>query len=198
MAELAAEVRRLSDRAALADLADQYLRSLDEGTFDEARARSIFADDVTLSFPPGDHDGHVGVAEFTHGFMHHWDRTQHNVSHYLIELDGDRAAIGWNVFAVHIHHGSPPPPAHSENFYLGGRFDGTAVRTYLGWRLQRLVLRIVWSAGQGVPSIVAVMGERETSNQPATQIRLARKARSTKRQKIGSTWRFPPLNGNGR
>jgi hypothetical protein len=157
VAGLAAEVRRLSDRAALADVADRYLRALDEGVFDEERAHSVFTDDVTLNFPPGDHRGIVGVAEFTQGFMRHWDRTHHNTSHYRIDIDGDHANIAWNIIAVHVHHGSPPPPASAEHFYLGGRFDGSAVRTHRGWRLRCLALRVVWTAGPGIPSIAAVM-----------------------------------------
>jgi hypothetical protein len=157
MAELATEVRRLSDRVALADLADRYLRSLDENSFDQARARLVFTEDVALSFPPGDHHGLAGVAEFTRGFMSHWARTHHNASNYHVELDGDRATIAWNVVAVHVHHGSPPPPASAAHFYLGGRFDGAAVRTQHGWRLRRLALRVVWTAGPGIGSIAATM-----------------------------------------
>ena len=157
VAEMAEEVRRLSDRADLTDLADRYLRALDERAFDEVQAYSVFTDDVELNFPPGDHSGIVGVAEFNRGFMGHWDRTHHNVSSYFIELDGDRATIAWNIIAVHVHPGSPPPPTHAEHFYLGGRFEGAARRTKRGWRLRRLALRVTWTAGPGIPSIAATM-----------------------------------------
>ncbi|HEY0803498.1 MAG TPA: nuclear transport factor 2 family protein [Pseudonocardiaceae bacterium] len=150
-------VRRLTDRADLADLADRYLRALDDGVFDQARAGSVFTDDVELHFPPGDHSGIAGVVEFTRGFMRHWARTHHTVSNYVVELDGDRATIAWNVIAVHVHHGAPPPPASAAHFHLGGRFDGAAVRTRHGWRLRRLALRVVWTAGPGIPSIAATM-----------------------------------------
>jgi hypothetical protein len=157
VAELADEVRRLSDRAALAELADSYLLALDEGAFDDARACSIFADDVTVSFPPGDHHGIVGMAEFTRGFMGQWARTHHNAAHYHIEIDGDRATIAWHVVAVHVHRGAPPPPASAAHFFLGGRFDGTAVRTEHGWRLWRLTLRLTWTSGPGIQSVAATM-----------------------------------------
>ena len=164
VAGLVAEVRRLADRAAVANLADRYLRSLDEGDFNEAQAHSIFTPDVTLSFPPGDHDGIAGVTEFTRGFMRHWAQTHHNVSHYLIDLEGDQATVAWNVIAVHVHLGSPPPPVHSDHFYLGGRFDGMAVRTDCGWRLQHLALQVVWTAGPGIPSIAAVMADADKAD----------------------------------
>lgn len=157
VAELALEIRRLSDRAALTELADRYLRALDEGNFDQQRARLVFSEDVTLDFPPGDHHGLAGVADFTSSFMGHWARTHHNVSHYHIELDDDQATIAWNIVAVHVHRGSPPPPASAAHFYLGGRFEGAAVRTEHGWRLRRLALRVVWTAGPGIHSIAATM-----------------------------------------
>jgi len=150
-------LRRLSDRADLADLADRYLRALDERSFDQAWARSVFTSDIELDFPPGSHRGITDVDGFTRGFMEHWDHTHHNISHYAIELDGDRAAIAWNVVAIHVHRGSPPPPASAAHFYLGGRFEGVARRTGDGWRLSRLTLRVVWTTGPGIRSIAQVM-----------------------------------------
>ena len=164
VAELAAQVRQLADRAALTDLADRYLLALDEGTFDQARAASVFTEDVLLEFPPGTHRGLAGAAGFTSGFMAHWDRTHHLASSHHIDLMGDRATVAWNVIAIHVHHGSPPPPAPSRHFYLGGRFAGTAVRTRLGWRLHQLALRVVWTAGPGIPSIAATMASARATN----------------------------------
>lgn len=158
LAALAAEVRKLSDRAALTDLADRYLRQLDVGVFDQEWARSVFTEDVELDFPPGSHRGVEGVDEFTRGFMRHWDRTHHNVSHHAVELDGgDEATVAWNVVAIHMHHGSPPPPASAAHFYLGGRFAAVARRTEAGWRLRRLTLEVVWTTGPGIRSIAQVM-----------------------------------------
>lgn len=157
MTELEHLIRGLADRADLADLADRYLKALDDGDFDQARAVEVFTSDVDLDFPPGSHHGITGVAEFTRSFMRHWARTHHNVSSYQVEVDGDQATIAWNLIAVHVHHGAPPPPASAEHFYLGGRFDGVATRTPQGWRLNRLALRVVWTAGPGIPSIAATM-----------------------------------------
>lgn len=187
------DLASLSDRVALTDLADRYLRALDEKSFDQARAHLVFTDDVSLSFPPGDHQGILGVAAFTSGFMGHWARTHHNVSHYQVELDGDKATIGWNVIAVHVHQGSPPPPASSAHFYLGGRFDGTAVRTSYGWRLDRLALRVVWTSGPGIQSIASTMtGMHETGTLVRRLIKTAALVR------LRWSWRMAGTNHNGK
>lgn len=161
------KIRELVDRADIAAVVDRYFLALDEGRFDDACARRTFSDDVSLSFPPGDHEGIDGLAAFTSGFMRHWTRTHHLNGNYLIDVNGDRASLGWNVFATHVHPDSPPPPASGHLFHLGGRFTGSARRTRAGWRIERLTLRISWALGTGVPSIVATMargrGEAETA-----------------------------------
>lgn len=51
--ELRRQVRALTDRAEITDLMDRYLRSLDEGAFDEEWARAFHTEDVTAEMPIG-------------------------------------------------------------------------------------------------------------------------------------------------
>ncbi|WP_432065863.1 nuclear transport factor 2 family protein [Streptomyces sp. C10-9-1] len=165
--DLAAEVARLADIAALNNLIDRYLTSLDEGLappgtdprpgsgeggpvrsgFDEEWAASLFTEDVELLFPVGSHRGLAGADRFLREIMERWSRTHHHGSLAFVEPDGDRAEIGWSLLASHVHFGSPLPPQPSAYFQIGGRFTGTARRTAAGWRFARLRLRIVWSTG---------------------------------------------------
>ncbi|MET9052329.1 nuclear transport factor 2 family protein [Streptomyces bacillaris] len=159
--ELAAEVARLSDIAALNRLIDGYLAGLDErlarsfpedgrpaaSGFDAEWAASLFTEDVELVFPVGSHRGLAGADAFLGEIMERWSRTHHHGSLATVEPEGDRAAVGWSLIASHVHFGSPVPPRPSEYFQIGGRFTGTARRTADGWRFARLRLRIAWSAG---------------------------------------------------
>ncbi len=153
----AGQLRMLADRAVLSDLISRYFLALDEGTFDDTRARAVFTPDAALSFPPGDHRGLDGLVGFTADFMAHWVRTHHHCSNLAIDVNGGRAALRWDVIATHVHHGSPPPPAQGHHFQLGGRFDAAAVRTGSGWRIEKLALRVLWTTGTGIPSIAATM-----------------------------------------
>ncbi|MER7488622.1 nuclear transport factor 2 family protein [Streptomyces sp. NPDC126497] len=155
-AELDARIARLADRAALGDLAERYLASLDEGTFDDAWARSFFTEDVELTFPVGSHRGRAGVAAFTREIMERWDGTHHHGSPPLVELDGDRATVAWSLIASHLHFDSPRPPAASRYFQLGGRFDTSVRRTPAGWRFARMRLRITWSTGPASAAVTSV------------------------------------------
>ncbi|KAB1141363.1 nuclear transport factor 2 family protein [Streptomyces luteolifulvus] len=144
---LAAEIGRLSDLAALGKLVDRYLASLDEGAFHETWARSLFTEDIEMTFPVGSHRGIDGVDGFTGRIMARWGRTHHHGSDSSIDVDGDRADLSWSLIASHVHFASPLPPDPSEYFQLGGRFTGTARRTADGWRIDSLRLRIVWTTG---------------------------------------------------
>lgn len=173
-AALAAEVARLADLAELQRLAGRYLASLDEGDFGEAWAKSLFTEDIEMTFPVGSHRGITGVGAFTTEIMARWGRTHHHGSDSSVDLDDDRAGLSWSLIASHVHHGSPVPPDPSEYFQLGGRFTGTARRTPDGWRFDRLRLRIVWTTGavpRGVTQVDATTLDTRgntPANTPAT------------------------------
>lgn len=152
-----AAVTALADRVAVTELCDRYLLGLDDPAQAVAQASDLFTEDVVLDFPPGRHRGLGGLAEFTATFMSYWARTHHHSAGYVLVSDGDRMSVAWSVIATHVHPDAPPPPASSNHFHLGGRFTGSAVRTPLGWRIDLLTLRVLWTAGAGIPAIVASM-----------------------------------------
>jgi hypothetical protein len=45
--------------------------------------------------------------------------------------------------AIHVHPESTPP----EPYIIANVFEADALRTFEGWRLQRLNFRPVWSSG---------------------------------------------------
>ncbi|MFB4310299.1 nuclear transport factor 2 family protein [Actinomadura sp. GTD37] len=163
-------IARLTDRAEIIDLIAHYNRSLDERRFDDAWARSVFAEDAVVAFPVGGHAGLPGLADFTARFMGRWERTHHHATDHLVRLDGDRAAVGWNMLATHVH---PPRAARGEAgaagpdlFQLGAVLDGTAVRAPGGWRFERLALRVVWTSGRPAQGVPASPTDTTTDSQP--------------------------------
>ncbi|MEU3573668.1 nuclear transport factor 2 family protein [Kitasatospora sp. NPDC036755] len=157
LAALERRVRVLTDRADITGLIDGYLLSLDTaphagGRFDEAWARRYFTPDVRITSPVGEHEGIEGLAESEQATLGKFERTQHVGANYMIDLDGDRAAVRWNALMTHVHLPSTQqargerPGGH---FDVGGTFTGEAVRTRDGWRLRSLDIRAVWTTGQG-------------------------------------------------
>ncbi len=147
----------LLDRLEIADLFEKYLSMLDDGSFCESNAGDIFTPDAMFAFPSGTHQGLEGLDTFTDRFMGHWALTHHIVGHCRVDVGRDIATVTQSVLATHVHRDSPPPPKSGNHFQLGGRFDGTARRTAVGWRLCRLDFHVAWTVGVGVPTIAARM-----------------------------------------
>ena len=151
------DLQRLADRLEVGELLDRYAVTLDESQdparFDEAWARSVFTDDVRLSFPVGSREGIAGaVALHRHG-MGRFVRTQHVVSNLVLDFDadGDRAALRSNLLAAHVY-----VDGEGESlFVVGDWYEGEARRTDDGWRLGRLALHVVWNMGNPPRDLVS-------------------------------------------
>jgi hypothetical protein len=147
------QLRTLTDRAALTDLVDRYVITLDthdEKSHDDSWYGTIFTDDVRLRFPIGGYDGTAGLAQFETDAKARWDRTHHVSSNCVVEIHGDRAAVRAQMQATHVHLGEEPKRPH---FRIGGYYDADAVRTSAGWRFRRLALHVVWTSGEPLAGI---------------------------------------------
>ena len=144
------DLQRLADRLEIGELLDRYAATLDESQdparFDEEWARSVFTDDVRLSFPVGSREGIAGaVALHRHG-MGRFVRTQHVVSNLVLDFAGDgaRAGLRANLLAAHVYVNGEGESL----FVVGDWYEGGARRTGGGWRIDRLELHVVWNMGR--------------------------------------------------
>lgn len=141
------------DRVAIGDLISRYAAAVDAQRLREER--DLYVDGFLLEFPavsfaiaqgrrvpaPGDEANGPVQIKGNSGF----ERTQHLTTNVLVDVDGDRAAARADLFAVHVHDAQRP----ESHFDLGGVYEFEAVRTADGWRLSRLRLTPVWTAGDG-------------------------------------------------
>ncbi|ARF54365.1 nuclear transport factor 2 family protein [Streptomyces gilvosporeus] len=139
------QLQHLTDRAEIAALLDRYLRSLDEGTFDEEWARAFFTEDVTAEMPIGTVRGRDAVLARIRGGMALFDRTVHLGTNAVIEIDGDRATARGAQLSTHVP--ADGAPGAGELFVSAGHADTELVRTPDGWRIAATALRIVWTRG---------------------------------------------------
>lgn len=138
----------LTTRTEITELFDRYLRSLDDGVFDEAWAAAFFTEDATSATPAGELRGRASILEHIGGAMRLFDRTVHFGSNYLIDVDpaGDHATLLGNQLSTHVL-------ADGGGLFLsGGRTENELVRTPDGWRLSRADLHVVWT--QGTPPVL--------------------------------------------
>jgi hypothetical protein len=145
-----AEVRRLSDRAAVTELLDRYAKLFDDRNFDEGLSTLVTAD-AHIELPPGEHLGTEGMDVFHSETMSPFGPTQHIFASHLIDLDGDRAGFRANAHITHVL----PPAVSAESadklFVVGAVLTGEAVRTPDGWRIRKAVLEAIWRQGDFGP-----------------------------------------------
>jgi len=140
--EMQQQVQSLTDRAEITDLLDRYLRSLDEGVFDEEWARAFHTEDVTAEMPIGTVHGRDALLARVRQGMALFDRTVHLGTNAVIEIDGDRATTRGAQLSTHVL-----ADGTGSVFISAGHADAELVRTAEGWRISASSLRVVWTQG---------------------------------------------------
>ncbi|WP_302185962.1 nuclear transport factor 2 family protein [Streptomyces sp. AC550_RSS872] len=82
--------QHLTDRAEITDLLDRYLRSLDDGVFDQEWADAFHTEHVTAEMPIGTVHGRAALPAHVRQGMTLFDRTVHLGTNTVIEIDGPR------------------------------------------------------------------------------------------------------------
>ncbi|MER0446325.1 nuclear transport factor 2 family protein [Streptomyces sp. Edi4] len=138
--------RDAADRAELRELFDRYVVALDsvaERDLDDDWFRTVFTEDVELSFPIGSHHGVAGYAAFQRTARAWWRATHHISGPHAVDVDGDGARLRVHQLATHVHL-----DADAGLFEVGGHYEAHALRTADGWRLARIVFHVDWTRGR--------------------------------------------------
>ena len=140
------DVRRLLDRAEIADLLTRYTRAVDTGEVDGFD--QVFTDDATIDYTAS--GGASGPVAEVKAWMADeaiplFAQTQHLVGQVEIELGGDDpadtahvTAYFWNPIRIQL------PGAEPFDMEIGGLYEHDLVRTSEGWRSRRLVEHVLW------------------------------------------------------
>ncbi|MFE3022079.1 nuclear transport factor 2 family protein [Streptomyces sp. NPDC059256] len=136
------QLRDLIDRAAISDLMDRYLLSLDEGVFDEEWARAFHTENVTAAMPIGTVHGRDALLARVRRGMALFDRTLHLGSNAVIEINGDQATARGAQLSTHVL-----ADGSGSVFISAGQTDTELVRTADGWRVSSSSLRVTWTQG---------------------------------------------------
>ncbi|MEV0224221.1 nuclear transport factor 2 family protein [Streptomyces sp. NPDC050704] len=66
-------------------------------------------------------------------------------------IGSGRASATWNALMTHVHHESTLRAlgeGAAPLFTVGGRYEADLSRTADGWRISRVSVRVIWTAGQ--------------------------------------------------
>lgn len=143
MTDLTAQLRELTDRAAIIDLAVAYAAAVDNRDWD--RLATLFADDAHWEYPAGRqrHEGPAAIVAYIGSAIENLDATQHLNGNHVVTVRGDDAEHSCYYHAQHIRRGAEG----GDNFLAGGTYHDRLRRTPDGWRFVSRSIRGVWAEG---------------------------------------------------
>jgi hypothetical protein len=162
IAAIREQLQALADRAAVRDLFDHYIITIDTHDaeiHDDDYYRTIFTEDARLIFPVGSHSGAAGLSAFETAAKAKWRRTHHVTANCAVALNGDRATVRTHGIGAHVHLPETLEQlgeAAGGVFVVGCSYQAEAVRTAAGWRFSELTLQVQWTAGPSLPSRAGV------------------------------------------
>jgi SnoaL-like domain len=145
-------VRGLLDHREISELIDRYGLMADTRAFGDAR--SCFTDDVIAEYPSGHTGGIDALRDHGRRILGAFARTQHVITNHVIDLSGDRATVRANLIAIHVPDGERP----NAHFDAGCTYLFEVARTPEGWRISRLRLEVLWTAGDDDRGLVSDPG----------------------------------------
>ena len=139
-------LQQLKDKADIQETILKYATGID--TRDWALYRSIFADEVYLDFssysgqPASTMTGDQW-AEAVQAMLPGFDATQHVLTNFVIDLDGDEATAAVYMKAEHFIANSSGDNSHT----LGGFYVHKMKRHGEDWKIHATTLNVTWSRG---------------------------------------------------
>ncbi|HEU0044488.1 nuclear transport factor 2 family protein [Sphingomonas sp.] len=138
------QLQWLVDRAAITDLFLAFARAIDDK--DQRAYTDCFAEDGVVALPHGRFEGRDAILNMRTPPAR-W-ATHHLQAGHQILLNGDKATARVQMMAAHVFDAAVP----GGNARAGGWYDAELTRTAAGWRLCSVVLTIIWSTGEMMPT----------------------------------------------
>ena len=134
-----AGVRRMLDEAEIRDVATEYALALDTRDWD--RLKRCFTDDCLVQYEAaGDHKGPDAVVAACRAALEPLSCSQHFLSNFSIDVDGDTATSLCYFTAQHVRD--------QRTFLVAGTYTDELTRTGQGWRIMRRRLAHTWESGE--------------------------------------------------
>ncbi|WP_353946118.1 nuclear transport factor 2 family protein [Streptomyces sp. HUAS MG91] len=155
------------DRTALIDLLARWDRWLDESRFTADETAVLFTPDAEAVTPGGVSRGIDALTAQAARGRSIWAATQHLHTNPVVEIDGDRAAIGINrlIFLVAHDPAGTPETVPAPTLTLGERCRVEAARTADGWRITRLGGTLLWASDPEALARATARGRAATAAQ---------------------------------
>jgi 3-phenylpropionate/cinnamic acid dioxygenase small subunit len=141
-------LQQLLDERAIVAVCVRYATAIDDRDWD--RLRSCFLlDAVGIYHPDRPLIGYQAIGDAIRTAVTPLTRTQHLVTNFAVDLQGDEASSSCYLHAQHVREGLPG----GEKFVIAGRYVDRFARTPDGWRIRERRLDRWWTAGN--PAVTA-------------------------------------------
>lgn len=151
------DLQALIDKADIADVILRFATSVDTLNFE--LYRSIFADEVDMDVSSfsGLPAERVSMDDWTaqiKGFLPGFDATQHVLSNFVINVEGDDATVVVYMKAEHFIANDQGDNSHA----IGGNYEFGLSRIAGDWKIGAMTLNVTWSRGNR--DVYRLAGER--------------------------------------
>ncbi len=142
-------IKQFKERQEICDLLTRYAYSLDDR--DWARLATCFTPDAVAVYGEdlGMQTGYKTIEETCRTALAPLDASQHMVSNFVVDINGDTAHTRCYLQAQHTKLGTPG----GDNFTIAGEYRDEIVRTPDGWRIKKRELIFLWQEGN--PEVIA-------------------------------------------
>ena len=135
------DLQTLSDRLEINDLLTRYATAVDTKDWD--LFKTVFTDDAHIDYTSagGEKGSRDDIAAWLDKSVGMFPMTQHLIANVAVDLDGDNATVRAMFF-------NPMGMPKGINFYVGGYYNHTLVRTADGWKSTQLIEENAWTEGE--------------------------------------------------
>lgn len=127
------------DYELIRELAARYAGAIDARDYTAIAACFALDAQVIYAGYSEELQGHEAIIGHMRRALEAMEVTQHLFANFIIDIEGEDAAMTCDILAQHLHDG--------ETFLAGGKYEVELSRTGENWKFSRISARTVWSAG---------------------------------------------------
>jgi 3-phenylpropionate/cinnamic acid dioxygenase small subunit len=152
---------QVADKLEITDTLCRYATALD--TRDGELLNEVFVEDAVFEIGAGvgHYEGVTAIADVVTLFLGGLEASQHILTNFVIELEGDEAS---SSCYLHAQHYMPDQRTGGNTLEIGGTYHDKLVRTEAGWRIRERELKVTWTEGNHGIQVESLRRSEEAPN----------------------------------
>ena len=150
------QLKEIIERKEITDLLIRYFAAVDDKCIDLKIVKATFTSDAKIIRPDGTAIiGQENILESHIKSFARFKATHHVITNFLVDINGDMAALRSNIIANHLWADNEDHPyLNNKSFLADGVFSAKAIKVDNHWRISELKNNVVWRTGDGMKEIL--------------------------------------------